>query len=102
MLVPHYELTIERGLELMRGDEYLEITPISVRLRKKFLTTTTGLGSGTISEPESAAIDGSGNIWVATQTAINGYPYFDEGVTELIGMATPAVTPITPGNIGRP
>jgi GTP-binding protein len=38
MLVPHYELTIERGLELMRGDEYLEITPLNVRLRKKFLT----------------------------------------------------------------
>ncbi|MDE2188158.1 MAG: translational GTPase TypA [Patescibacteria group bacterium] len=38
MLVPHYELSIERGLELMRDDEYLEITPKSVRLRKKFLT----------------------------------------------------------------
>jgi GTP-binding protein len=37
-LVPHYELTIERGLELMRDDEYLEITPKSIRLRKKFLT----------------------------------------------------------------
>ena len=40
MLVPHFELSIERGLELMRGDEYLEITPINVRLRKKFLTPT--------------------------------------------------------------
>ena len=38
MLVPHYELSIERGLELMREDEYLEITPKNVRLRKKFLT----------------------------------------------------------------
>ncbi len=37
-LVPPYTLTIERGLELMREDEYLEITPKSVRLRKKFLT----------------------------------------------------------------
>lgn len=37
-LVPPYELSIERGLELMRDDEYLEITPQSVRLRKKFLT----------------------------------------------------------------
>jgi len=37
-LVPHYELTIERGLELMRDDEYLEITPKNIRLRKKFLT----------------------------------------------------------------
>jgi GTP-binding protein len=36
--VPPYELTIERGLELMRDDEYLEITPKNVRLRKKFLT----------------------------------------------------------------
>lgn len=37
-LIPPYILTIERGLELMRDDEYLEITPKSVRLRKKFLT----------------------------------------------------------------
>jgi GTP-binding protein len=37
-LVPHFELSIERGLELMREDEYLEITPKNVRLRKKFLT----------------------------------------------------------------
>ncbi len=38
MLVPPFELSIERGLELMREDEYLEITPESVRLRKKYLT----------------------------------------------------------------
>jgi GTP-binding protein len=38
MLVPPFELTIERGLELMREDEYLEITPKNVRLRKRFLT----------------------------------------------------------------
>jgi len=37
-LVPPWELTIERGLEIMAGDEYLEITPKSVRLRKQFLT----------------------------------------------------------------
>lgn len=37
-LVPHFELTIERGLELMRDDEYLEITPQNIRLRKKYLT----------------------------------------------------------------
>ena len=40
MLTPPYELDIEKGLELMREDEYLEITPTSVRLRKKFLTST--------------------------------------------------------------
>lgn len=37
-LVPPYEITIERGLEVMSEDEYLEITPKSVRLRKMFLT----------------------------------------------------------------
>lgn len=37
-LVPPYLLTIERGLEVMAGDEYLEITPSSVRLRKQHLT----------------------------------------------------------------
>lgn len=37
-LVPPFELTIERGLEVMGEDEYLEITPTSVRLRKQFLS----------------------------------------------------------------
>lgn len=37
-LVPPYEITIERGLEVMAEDEYLEITPKSVRLRKQYLT----------------------------------------------------------------
>ncbi len=37
-LNPPFILNIERGLEVMSGDEYLEITPSSVRLRKKFLT----------------------------------------------------------------
>lgn len=37
-LVPPFELTIERGLEIISEDEYLEITPKSVRLRKQFLT----------------------------------------------------------------
>jgi GTP-binding protein len=36
-LVPPFALTIERGLEIMAEDEYLEITPVSVRLRKMFL-----------------------------------------------------------------
>lgn len=39
-LNPIFTLSIERGLEVMNGDEYLEITPLSVRLRKKFLTET--------------------------------------------------------------
>ncbi len=35
---PPYKLSIERGLETMADDEYLEITPKNVRLRKKYLT----------------------------------------------------------------
>jgi GTP-binding protein len=38
VLTPPYELSIERGLEIMAEDEYLEITPQSVRLRKQHLT----------------------------------------------------------------
>lgn len=37
-LVPIFDLTIERAMEIMSDDEYLEITPKSVRLRKQFLT----------------------------------------------------------------
>ena len=38
LLTPPVVLTIERGLEIMNDDEYLEITPQSVRLRKMFLS----------------------------------------------------------------
>ena len=38
VLYPAFTLNIERGLEVMNHDEYLEITPKSVRLRKKYLT----------------------------------------------------------------
>ncbi len=38
---PSYKLSIERGLEIIAEDEYLEITPKNVRLRKKFLTEST-------------------------------------------------------------
>jgi GTP-binding protein len=37
-LVPPLRLDIEKGLEVMQGDEYLEITPKNIRLRKKYLT----------------------------------------------------------------
>jgi len=36
-LVPHQALTIENGLEIMSDDEFLEVTPQSVRLRKQYL-----------------------------------------------------------------
>ncbi|MBU1130993.1 translational GTPase TypA [Patescibacteria group bacterium] len=32
------KLTLERGMSIMSGDEYLEITPNNIRLRKRFLT----------------------------------------------------------------
>lgn len=36
-LIPPLKLTIERALEIINDDEYLEVTPKSVRLRKQFL-----------------------------------------------------------------
>ena len=37
-LTPPVPITLERGLEIMEADEYLEITPKNVRLRKQTLT----------------------------------------------------------------
>lgn len=37
-LTPPWELSLERGLSIINEDEYLEVTPQSIRLRKKFLT----------------------------------------------------------------
>lgn len=37
-LTPPWELSLERGLSIINEDEYLEVTPKSIRLRKKFLT----------------------------------------------------------------
>ena len=37
-LVPPHAIGIENGLEVMSEDEYLEITPKSVRLRKQYLS----------------------------------------------------------------
>ena len=37
-LVPPMTLSIERGLEIMSDDEYLEVTPKNIRLRKQFLS----------------------------------------------------------------
>jgi len=36
-LTPPMELTLERGLEIISADEYLEVTPKSIRLRKQVL-----------------------------------------------------------------
>ncbi|OGH58854.1 MAG: GTP-binding protein TypA [Candidatus Magasanikbacteria bacterium RIFCSPHIGHO2_01_FULL_33_34] len=45
-LIPPMDLTLERGLEIMSEDEYLEITPKSVRLRKQALTETDRVRAG--------------------------------------------------------
>lgn len=38
ILTPFLPVTLERGMEIMTEDEYLEITPNNIRLRKQFLT----------------------------------------------------------------
>jgi len=45
-LVPPMKLDTEKGLEIIQNDEYLEITPKSIRLRKKLLTKTDRSKSG--------------------------------------------------------
>ncbi len=37
-LTPPIDLTLEKGMSIMSEDEYLEITPNNIRLRKQFLT----------------------------------------------------------------
>ena len=37
VLSPALKMTLERGLEIMAEDEYLEVTPLNVRLRKQYL-----------------------------------------------------------------
>jgi GTP-binding protein len=37
-LTPPWEITLERGLSIINDDEYMEVTPKSIRLRKQHLT----------------------------------------------------------------
>lgn len=46
VLKPAFTLNIERALEVINEDEYLEITPKSIRIRKKFLTELDRIRSG--------------------------------------------------------
>jgi len=39
-LSPPLEITLERALSIMRDDEYTEVTPDAIRLRKQYLTET--------------------------------------------------------------
>jgi GTP-binding protein len=45
-LVPHLEMTLEQALEFIETDELVEITPKSIRLRKKALTENDRKRSG--------------------------------------------------------
>jgi len=45
-LTPPMNLTLERGMSIMSDDEYLEITPHSIRLRKQFLTENERVQAG--------------------------------------------------------
>ena len=38
MLIPPIQITLEKALEYIKEDEYVEITPQNIRLRKKYLT----------------------------------------------------------------
>ncbi len=46
ILTPPMEITLERGLEIMSEDEYLEITPLNIRLRKQYLTEADRVRAG--------------------------------------------------------
>jgi len=48
-----------------------------------------GLGGGGLSEPNSIAVDGSGNVWVTDDG--------DSKITELVGAGVPVVTPLSVG-----
>ncbi len=52
MLTPPTLLSIESGMETMADDEYLEITPHNVRLRKKYLTDTDRARASRVSNKE--------------------------------------------------
>ena len=36
-LIPHRELSLEQAIEFIADDEFVEVTPKSIRLRKKIL-----------------------------------------------------------------
>lgn len=45
-LIPPLKLTLEKGMSIMSNDEYLEITPNNIRLRKQFLTENERIREG--------------------------------------------------------
>ena len=45
-LIPHRELSLEQAIEFIADDEFVEITPKSIRLRKKFCKPTSVRAAG--------------------------------------------------------
>ncbi len=45
-LTPPTVISLERGMSIIKGDEYLEITPENIRLRKQLLTETARVQAG--------------------------------------------------------
>jgi hypothetical protein len=56
------------------------------------LSPSTGYAGGGLKYPYAIAIDGSGDVWVSN--IVSGS---NETVIELIGLATPVITPICAG-----
>jgi GTP-binding protein len=50
-LIPHRELSLEQAIEFIADDEFVEITPKSIRLRKKFWPPTSVRAAGRRSAP---------------------------------------------------
>ena len=57
------------------------------------LSPASGYQAAGLSNPRGIAVDPSGNVWLTDFTG--------NAVTELLGAATPAATPITPANHGQ-
>ena len=47
-LTPPVKITLERGMSVMRENEYLEVTPKNIRLRKKYLTENERVKAGRV------------------------------------------------------
>jgi len=64
--------------------------------------TANGIIPNFTNNPKSLAIDGSGNVWIAGISANNHGPY---SVVEIVGVAAPAVTPLSaatsPNRLGQ-
>jgi GTP-binding protein len=45
-LTPIRRMTLEDALDYIKDDEYVEVTPLSIRLRKKYLTENDRKRSG--------------------------------------------------------